>query len=239
MAIPKNSDLFGGLNGFEECVFKPDEYPWDALRRMGEQFERFRRGADPWPAPCFDAVAPQDGSTRGSIESFGRRSIRGGEGLKSDAHCVIMGPVILGKGVVIRHSAVVTGPCIIGNGVVIGHGCRVKNAILRDGAKLEYTVRVSNTIVGAGTYIGTNATLDDEPFNVSDGLELPVNGALDHEVVRTGMRRMGPIFGDQCRILGGVILVPGVILMPKAQVQAGTRIRRPGCHGGRLMLDIP
>lgn len=237
--LPKNPEIFSELTWLEKLIFRPEEYPWQALLRMFGLLVSCQHGWKRWPRllPCYTQDGDKMQLHNGVVEVVGSIHVRGGEGLKSDENARIKGPVILGRNVTLRKCAVVTGPCILGDNVVIGHNCRVKNSIIRADSHVYYGTRVSNAVIGRGVRIDPNAVLPDTPvFGCRSNISYLCRtregrGAHDREI-DTMLPELGIMAGDKSVIGAGAVCAPGVILLPETKVAHGCRIRWAGVYRG-------
>lgn len=140
------------------------------------------------------------------------------------------GPLVLGRGAVIRAYAVLYEGAVIGDGAHVGHGALVREgneigagASIGSAAQLEPGNRIgarsrvhsgcflSNTVVGADVFIGPGVVATDDPHP-------PCSRYLD--CVR------GPHIEDGASVGGNVTLLPGVRLGAGALVGAGSVVTR-------------
>ncbi len=214
----KNQDLFTDLHAAEFSffgsneleLFRPNEEPCETLKRVIEYLERQRDPTNPTPWMHGPSECKPGDETCGAFETFGSVHIRGGEGLKSDENSRINGPVILGKGVVLRKGAVITGPCLIGEGATVGVGCRIKHSILLPGSRVVFGSRISYSILGRNARVGSDVCSEEEDF---DGTRIPSS---------LGLKGLGFFAGDDTWIGAGAILSPGVCLARGTRIQEGT-----------------
>lgn len=226
--IPKNKELFAGLDDIERLFLDWNEYPWETLRRLAEFFEGFMRNGTPWPEsmpPYTEVNADASHHVLEIIGSFGTGGIRGGRDIGTDENVYLRGPVYLGRNVRLRKGAVITGPCYIGDDVIIGQGCRVKHAIIRRGAEIQFGTRAANCFIGDDVFIGAGAVLNDRPLNGKSVVYRSASPALD-----TRCFNLGLMAGDGCRIGGGAVFAPGVILGREVTIVEGIRLLHPACY---------
>lgn len=229
--LPKNKDLFADLTEIERLFIDPEAYPWGALVAMMDLMRACAGNpkavppvepAREWPElfPRFDSDKKDPFTPINEIVMERIIHVRGGNGLKCDPDVYVHGPVVFGEGVRLRKGAVVTGPSFIGDGVVIGQGCRIKNSIIRAGTEVQFSTRVAHAVLGRKVFVGANAVLSDRPVFSSEVVIWEPNGPN----VVTGLEELGLMAGDRCRIGGGVIFTPAVMLFPRTSVREGARI---------------
>ena len=229
--IPKNKELFSNLSDIERLFFDDEAYPWEALLKMIAFMNVCAgdHGQEPpllpsrdWP-PELRCIKDEEreSSTPTNFMAIERLlHVRGGHRLKSDEGVHIRGPVVFGKDVILRKGVVITGPSFVGDRAVVGQGCRVKNSTIRADSEIQFGTRVAHAVIGSGVFIGPNAVLNDRTLN-GNGEDIGYG-----EGVSTNMRHLGLIAGDRCKVGGGGIFVPGVILLPGTTVLEGVRLRR-------------
>lgn len=230
--IPKNKKLFADLDAVERIFLAEDEYPWEALRRLAEFFEGFTSDGIPWPEsmpPYTEVNADADHHVSEIIGSFGTSGIRGGWDIGTDENVFLRGPVYVGRNVKLRKGAVITGPCFIGDGVIIGQGCRVKHAVIRRGAEIQFGTRAANCVIGAHVFIGAGAVLNDRQLN-GKSVVYRRRPALYGGELDTKCNKLGLMAGDGCQIGGGAVFVPGVVLGREVTVAEGIRLRDQGYY---------
>jgi bifunctional UDP-N-acetylglucosamine pyrophosphorylase/glucosamine-1-phosphate N-acetyltransferase len=152
-------------------------------------------------------------------------------GLKEDIkgevqpYATIEGPVVIGKGTVVKSGSYIIGPVIIGNNSDIGPNClirpstfignkckvgnavEIKNSIIMDNSKVPHHNYLGDSIVarrcnfGSGTKIA-NLRLDDKNIVVNlKGLKID-----------TGLRKLGVIAGDDVKTGINATIDPGTII---------------------------
>lgn len=223
----KNRSLFASYKRMGKTLmrgkndlFLPDDEPWETLSKVLNHLSRHTSPpAVPWPR--LPAACKLGDEAHGVIESFGSIHVRGGETLKSDENTKIKGPVILGKGVILRKGAVITGPCLIGNGVIIGVGCRIKHSILFPGSHIVYGTRISYSIIGSNARIGPGAVSEEESFSSRE------------EPWSKDLPRIGFFAGDDAWVGGGSVISPAVVLGKKCRIKEGT-VLETGEYSGSL-----
>lgn len=213
METLKNSALFSNLTETERLFLDPDGTPWGSIQALPDVFLDQERLLSHWPR-LHDLKPHELNCHRGNIKLEGSAQLWGGKDLQSDDNCLIGGPIVFGRNVVIRRSAVITGPCFIGDNVLIGHGCRIKHAIIRSGVKVEFNTRLVFSTVGRNVRIGSGAVFDDDPIPVDIAEQYP------------GLTACGVAIGDGSRIGGGAIFAPGAAIAPGVNIKMGTRNER-------------
>lgn len=184
----KCQDLFTFESVFVKNIFTHFEYPWEIIPHL-----------------------------RNIIESIIANGIRGyerlGDGIligrdvriATGAH--IEAPSIIGDGCEIRHGAFIRGSALLCDGCVIGNSSEVKNSILMDGAQAPHFNYVGDSILGKRAHLGAGAICSNLR---SDGKSVPIKSASG--TIKTGMRKLGAILGDDAEIGCGAVLTPGTVI---------------------------
>jgi NDP-sugar pyrophosphorylase family protein len=141
---------------------------------------------------------------------------------------VIVGPVHIGIGSVVRGQAVIRGPAIVGNDTVvdshaeiragvfigskcvIGHSCSIINSLVMSNVNISAGAFIRNSVIGFGSVIGPGAALGADQVEESGKVsETPSKfGAVlgDHAVVGANSSiRPGAVIGARTIIGEGVL----------------------------------
>lgn len=124
----------------------------------------------------------------------------------------IEGPVVAGKGTIIRGGSYIRGPVVIGKNTEIGPNCLIRaSTYIGDDCKVGNACEVKNSIVMAGTHIPHQNYLGDsiigERCNFGSGAKV-ANLRLDEKNIKvyikgkeidTGLRKLGVIMGDDVK----------------------------------------
>lgn len=130
----------------------------------------------------------------------------------AESACII-GPAIIGANTEVRHNAYIRENVIIGDNCVIGNSTELKNCVLFNNVKAPHFNYVGDSILGYNVQLGAsvilaNTRLDKEPVTI----RYSKNGYRVASGFTTGLKKLGSIVGDNCRIGAGTILNPGTIL---------------------------
>ena len=160
-------------------------------------------------------------------------------------YVVIKGPVVIGKGSIIRSGSYIEGPCIIGDncmigphayirpstsigdGCHIGHSSEIKNSVIMHETKIPHFNYVGDSVIGSGCNFGAGskiANLRHDRRNVK-------SAGRD-----TGRKKFGAVVGDNvqlginCSVNVGTIIGSGVMAAPgsflEGNIAEKTRIGR-------------
>ncbi|NYT04814.1 MAG: NTP transferase domain-containing protein [Methanomicrobiales archaeon] len=146
----------------------------------------------------------------------------------------IHGPVVVGKGSVVRAGTYITGPCVIGedcvigphafirgstaigDGCHIGHATEIKNSIVFEGTKIPHFNYVGDSVIGSGCNFGAGTKI--------------ANLRHDRGIVRacgreTGRKKFGAVIGDgvqfgiNCSVNTGSVVGSNVRVAPHSLVE--------------------
>ena len=150
----------------------------------------------------------------------------------------IKGPVIIGKGTLVRSGAYIEGPVIIGEDCVIGPNCyirpftsvgnrcrvgngaEIKNSILMDGSKVNHLSYVGDSVLGYGVNIGGGnmmANLRHDGENVKSFVK---GNCID-----TQRRKFGTVIGDNAKTGAGTLVYPGRKIWPGRTTLPGEHVK--------------
>jgi mannose-1-phosphate guanylyltransferase len=93
----------------------------------------------------------------------------------------LVGPVVIGPGVVIERGARVIGPTVIGAGCQIGAECSLEGAVLWENNVLGEGVVLRNSVLGTGNQIGARTQIVDGSI-IGDGCTLGVENRLERGI---------------------------------------------------------
>lgn len=193
-----------------------------------------------------------DGASIGRSSSIGAAVVVHA-GTQIGAECVIEDGAVLGKrprlrpgssaagrpidplrvadGVTICVGAVVYASASIGVGAIIGDQAHVREravvgarSVVGLGATVEFDVVIGERVlIQTGAYVTTGSVVEDDVF-----LGPGVVTTNDHTMGRhaKGEVLSGPTFRRACRVGGGVVLRPGVVIGEEAFVAAGAVVTR-------------
>ncbi len=143
-------------------------------------------------------------------------------GCRIEPGAVIVGPAVLGEGVVVRTGAYVRDNVILAAGCLVGAHTEVKASIMLPGAKAPHQAYVGDSILGRDVNLGAGTILSNVK-NVGREVTFQYQG----EVVHTGLRKFGAVLGDGCKtgcntvLNPGVLMGPGCVTYPNATLRSG------------------
>jgi len=151
----------------------------------------------------------------------------------------VIGPVYVEENARIRAGAYVEGPAFIGAGsdvgpncfirpytslgrnVRIGNACEIKNSIIMDGTHVGHLSYVGDSIIGEKCNLGAGTVIANLRFD-GKTVKMRVKG----EVVDTGRRKLGVVFGDHVETGVNASFMPGVKIGNNCWIGANALIYR-------------
>ena len=120
---------------------------------------------------------------------------------------LIIGPCYISRESTIRHGAFLRGNVFLSEKSVVGHATEVKNSIFLEGAAAPHFAYVGDSILGRNVNLGAgvkcaNLTLKRKEVVLD----------IDGEKVKTGLRKLGAIIGDNVQIGCNTVLNPGTVI---------------------------
>lgn len=132
----------------------------------------------------------------------------------------INGPVIIDEGAEIRHCAFIRGNAIVGKEAVVGNSTELKNVILFDRVQVPHYNYVGDSVLGYKSHMGAGSITS----NVKSDKTL-VEIRVGDEKIKTGLKKMGAVLGDNVEIGCGSILNPGSVIGPETNVYPLSSVR--------------
>ncbi|MBI5272930.1 MAG: UDP-N-acetylglucosamine diphosphorylase [Chlamydiia bacterium] len=130
-----------------------------------------------------------------------------GKGTVIEPGVYIQGPCIIGRGCILRSGAYVRDGVICGDHCAIGHGAEIKHSILLDSAAAAHFTYVGDSILGSKTNLGAGVKCANLRFDRRE-----VSISLETGRVKSGLKKMGAIIGDQVQIGCNCVLNPGTLV---------------------------
>lgn len=132
----------------------------------------------------------------------------------------IHGPVIIDEEAEIRHCAFIRGNAIVGKRAVVGNSTELKNVLLFDNVQVPHYNYVGDSILGYKSHMGAGSITSNVKSDKTL-VEVKVNG----EPVKTGLKKMGAILGDEVEVGCGSILNPGSVIGPGTNIYPLSSVR--------------
>lgn len=182
------------------------EYPWMALGKPLTAFVMACIEKVPVPQRHQGTISPQ-----AFLENPELIVVE--KGALIEAGAFVAGPSYIAAHAVVRHGAYVRGSVYVGEGAVVGHTTEAKGSLLLPRAKAAHFAYVGDSILGVNTNLGAGTKLANMRFD--HGL---VSVRLGTQILETGLKKMGAIFGNDAQSGCNSVTNPGTILLPRAMV---------------------
>lgn len=130
------------------------------------------------------------------------------------------GPLIIDEGAEVRHCAFIRGNAIVGKNAVVGNSTELKNVILFNNVQVPHYNYVGDSILGYKSHMGAGSITS----NVKSDKTL-VEIKVGDEKVKTGLKKMGAILGDEVEVGCGSILNPGSIIGSNSNIYPLSSVR--------------
>ena len=182
-------DLFDLRETIAADVFTGCDYPWQVLPKIKSFIAEL--GAKLSPAE-YDHPAEDVWIAR-TADVF------------SSAH--IQGPCIIGQYAEIRHCAFIRGSAIVGAHAVVGNSTELKNVILFNNVQVPHFNYVGDSILGFKAHMGAGSITSNVKSDRS-----PVTVRISDERIKTEMKKVGAMLGDNVEIGCNSVLNPGTIV---------------------------
>jgi acetyltransferase-like isoleucine patch superfamily enzyme len=141
------------------------------------------------------------------------------------------GPLTVGAGTTVCCGAVVYAGAEVGPRVILGDQSQVREravigerSVLGRGSTVEFDARVgARVLIQTLVYVTAGTIVEDDVF-IGPGVTTTNDDAMGRHPC--GEPLSGPVLGRACRVGGGVVLTPGVVIGEEAFVAAGAVVTR-------------
>ena len=151
--------------------------------------------------------------------------IKSGDGVyvhktaKTAGSALITGPAVICEGAEIRHGAYIRGRAIVGRGAVVGNSTEIKNSILFGEVKVPHFNYIGDSLLGFRCHLGAGSVTSNVKSDKSE-IVIKYGGGI-----KTGLKKLGAILGDNCEICCGCILNPGTVAGKNVTVYPNVSVR--------------
>lgn len=198
----KITNLFNLNETIAAGIFDGLTYPWEALPLIGSYIMQL--GA---------SLSPEE-------YDWNEDNIWIAKSAKVAPTASITGPCIIGPDAQIRHCAFIRGNAIVGEGAVVGNSTELKNVILFNKVQVPHYNYVGDSILGYKSHMGAGSITS----NVKSDKTL-VEVKNEGEIIKTGLKKMGAILGDNVEVGCGSILNPGSVIGPGTNIYPLSSVR--------------
>ena len=188
-------DLFDLEHTQAKAYLSNYEYPWQALKGLGEWIKEFGESLD---KSEYIEISPS---------VWAHKSAK----IAPTAH--VSAPCIIGAETEIRHCAFIRGNACIGQKCVVGNSVEIKNAILFDNVQVPHFNYVGDSILGYKSHLGAGSITS----NVKSDKTLVVVKRGDKRM-ETGLKKMGAMLGDFVEVGCNSVLNPGTVIGKNSRI---------------------
>lgn len=132
----------------------------------------------------------------------------------------IHGPAIIDEEAEIRHCAFIRGNAVVGKNAVVGNSTELKNVILFDFVQVPHYNYVGDSILGYKSHMGAGSITSNVK---SDKTLVEIN--VKGERVKTNLKKMGAVLGDNVEVGCGSILNPGSVIGKNTNIYPLSMVR--------------
>lgn len=168
----------------------PLKYPWHPLQILPSLLDNL-----PMPQTHPSAIIHPSAVIEGNVTIE--------EGVQIFPYATVRGPCFIGKNTIIGNNTLLWGSSV-GHSCVIGFSTEVKASILGNHVWTHSTY-IGDSVIGENVSFGAGSVVGN--FRLDEGT---VSSVVGQDKVQTGLKKLGTIIGDDCRIGIHVSLNPGV-----------------------------
>jgi len=154
-----------------------------------------------------------------------------------EENVTIHGPIILGKGSIIRSGTYIIGPVYIGknstigpnsyirantsigDNVSIGNAVEIKNSIIMDKTNINHLTYIGDSVIGENCNLGAGTNIANLRFDDNN-----IKMTIKKEKMDTGHRKLGVIFADNVKTGVNSSFNPGIKVGAKSWIGPGSII---------------
>ena len=112
------------------------------------------------------------------------------------------------------------GSAIVGRGSVVGNSVELKNAILFDNVQVPHFNYVGDSVLGYKSHMGAGSVTSNVKSDKTN-----VDISVDGEKIKTGLRKLGAIRGDNVEVGCNSTLNPGTVIGRGSRVYPNSSVR--------------
>lgn len=184
----KTKDLYSFEHSLAGEYLKQYEYPWQALKGIGDLIKQLSRDL----GPDYKEVTP---------------GVFVHETAKVFPSAYLGAPCIIGPNTEVRQCAFIRGNALVGADCVVGNSTELKNVILFDHVQVPHYNYVGDSVLGYYSHMGAGSITS----NVKSDKTLVVVKDKD-EQIETGLKKMGAMLGDHVEVGCNSVLNPGTVI---------------------------
>lgn len=198
----KNMELYDLTKTISKDLISSKEYPWEVLPFIKEYVIKLGNEL--------------------SLEKFDKigEDIWIAKTAKVAKSADIHGPCIIDENAEIRQCAFIRGSVIVGKECVVGNSTELKNCILFDKVQVPHFNYVGDSILGYKAHLGAGAVTS----NVKSDKSL-VEIKFGDSIIKTGLKKLGAILGDNVEVGCNSVLCPGSIVGKNTSIYPLSMVR--------------
>jgi len=133
---------------------------------------------------------------------------------------VLNGPLYIGSNTYIGNNVLIRDHSSIGENSLVGFGSEIKNSVLFSGSKIYRLCYTGDSVIGQNTIFSTGVMTVNTRTPVQE-VTMNING----KEVKTGLKKLGAIIGDNCTIGVNSMIFPGRKIASGIVVSPGTSVK--------------
>lgn len=198
----KNMELYDLTKTISKDLISSKEYPWEVLPFIKEYVIKLGNEL--------------------SLEKFDKigEDIWIAKTAKVAKSADIHGPCIIDENAEIRQCAFIRGSVIVGKECVVGNSTELKNCILFDKVQVPHFNYIGDSILGYKAHLGAGAVTS----NVKSDKSL-VEIKFGDSIIKTGLKKLGAILGDNVEVGCNSVLCPGSIVGKNTNIYPLSMVR--------------
>lgn len=198
----KNMELYDLTKTISKDLISSKEYPWEVLPFIKEYVIKLGNEL--------------------SLEKFDKigEDIWIAKTAKVAKSADIHGPCIIDENAEIRQCAFIRGSVIVGKECVVGNSTELKNCILFDKVQVPHFNYIGDSILGYKAHLGAGAVTS----NVKSDKSL-VEIKFGDSIIKTGLKKLGAILGDNVEVGCNSVLCPGSIVGKNTSIYPLSMVR--------------
>jgi bifunctional UDP-N-acetylglucosamine pyrophosphorylase/glucosamine-1-phosphate N-acetyltransferase len=159
------------------------------------------------------------GTVEPGAHLFGPVTVAETARIRSGAY--IEGPVFIDEGADVGPNCFIRAGTSLGRNVRVGNACEVKNSVIMDGTHIGHLSYVGDSVFGEKCNLGAGTVTANLRFD--DGI---VKMMIKDQVVSSGRRKLGAIFGDNVKTGIKSLFMPGVKVGANTWVGANLMVEK-------------
>lgn len=197
----KTEELFSLDHSLAGPYLKQFEYPWQALKGIGDLIVTLSKNLP----DGYQEIKPGVFAHETAIIA---------------PSAFIAAPCIIGPRTEVRHCAFIRGNALVGEDCVVGNSTELKNVILFDHVQVPHYNYVGDSILGYHSHMGAGSITSNVK---SDKTLVEVHN--HGEQIKTGLKKFGAMLGDGVEVGCGSILNPGSVIGKNTSIYPLSSVR--------------